>query len=74
MQNHRVIHGGFFVGTILIHKWKKVTRDSFMSYIVGGARLHLLLAIDFTNSNSQDGGSLHDLDEKGENVYINAIR
>jgi hypothetical protein len=45
-----------------------------MSYIVGGARLHLLLAIDFTNSNTLDGVSLHDLDEKGENVYINAIR
>lgn len=61
------------MGLINIHKWKKLARDSFMSYIVGGARLHLLLAIDFTNSNTLDGSSLHDLDEKGENVYINAI-
>jgi hypothetical protein len=46
-----------------------------MSYIVGGARLHLLLAIDFTNSNYiEKGASLHELDENGENVYINAIR
>lgn len=62
------------MGTVLINKWKKFTRDSFMSYIVGGARLHLLLAIDFTNSNNADGTSLHDLDENGDNVYINAIR
>lgn len=53
------------MGSIMIHKWKKVTRDSFMSYIVGGARLHLLLAIDFTNSNNHNGRNLHTLDEKG---------
>lgn len=57
-----------------MHKWKKLTRDSFMSYIVGGARLHLLLAIDFTNSNNHNGKNLHTLNEKGENLYINAIR
>jgi hypothetical protein len=62
------------VGTAIIHKWRKVIRDSFISYIVGGARLHLLLAIDFTNSNCQNGQSLHLLDENGQNVYVNAIR
>jgi hypothetical protein len=45
-----------------------------MSFIVGGARLHILLAIDFTNSNSENGRSLHDLDKNNENVYINAIQ
>jgi hypothetical protein len=69
-----VFHEGFVVGTAIIHKWRKVMRDSFISYIVGGARLHLLLAIDFTNSNSQNGQSLHMLDENGENIYVNAIR
>lgn len=51
MQNHRVYNGGFVVGNLYIYKWKKRIRDSFISYIVGGAKLHLILAVDFTNSN-----------------------
>lgn len=29
-------------------KFQKIIRDSFISYIINGAKLHLLVAIDFT--------------------------
>ena len=67
MQPHRAYHSGIVVGTVIIYKWKKTIRDSFISYIVGGARLHLILAIDFTNSNlnGSQSHSFHDLDANG---------
>ena len=58
----------------MIYRWKKIIRDSFISYIVGGAQLRLLIAIDFTNSNSQKNRSLHEIDKTGFNPYINAIK
>jgi hypothetical protein len=50
------------VGNICIEKWKKVNKDSFITYIVNGARLHLILGIDFTISNEK-GESLHNQDD-----------
>ena len=47
----RVYKNGFVVGNVGITKWVKVNCDSFLTYIVNGARLHLILGIDFTNSN-----------------------
>lgn len=35
-----------------------------MSYIVGGAQLRLLIAIDYTNSNTKRGSSLHSLNSE----------
>ena len=46
----RVEKSGFVVGTLVVQQWKKVNRHSFLSYIVNGARLHLILGIDYTNS------------------------
>lgn len=77
MQTHRVYYSGFVIGNLVIYKWKKQVRDSFISYIVGGVKLHLILAIDFTNSNKNKtdrGNSLHNLNSNGENTYTKAIR
>ena len=71
-QPQRVYKNGFVIGNIVINKWRKVSRDSFISYIVNGARLHLILGIDYTNSNEQ-GASLHNV-ENGTNAYIQAIK
>jgi hypothetical protein len=49
--SQRVYKNGFVVGNVAVLRWAKVNRDSFLTYIVNGARLHLLLGIDFTNSN-----------------------
>jgi hypothetical protein len=68
-----VYKNGFVIGNVIIHEWRKVLRDSFISYIVNGARLHLILGIDFTNSNSHGGSSLHKI-ENDSNPYIEAIR
>lgn len=51
-QTQRVYRNGFVVGVVKINKWRKVMRDSFISYIVNGATLHLILGVDFSNSNS----------------------
>ena len=64
---------GFVVGVIKINKWRKVIRDSFISYIVNGAKLHLILGIDFSNSNTENGTSLHQI-VNGSNPYIEGIR
>jgi hypothetical protein len=61
------------IGVIKINKWRKVIRDSFISYIVNGATLHLILGIDFSNSNTEDGVSLHKI-VNGTNPYIEGIR
>lgn len=54
----RVYKNGFVVGNISVLRWARVPYDSFLSYIVNGARLHLILGIDFTNSNFR-GEPLH---------------
>lgn len=54
----RVYKNGFLVGNIGVLRWDRVPYDSFLSYIVNGARLHLILGIDFTNSNFR-GEPLH---------------
>lgn len=73
-QSQRVYKNGFVVGSITIHKWRKLNHDSFISYVVNGARLHLILGIDYTNSNNDGATSLHNLDASGSNLYIRAIQ
>ena len=63
---------GFVVCLITFVKWKKINRDSFLTYIANGARLHLILGIDFTNSNFKNNNLHSDVEE--ENQYIAAIR
>lgn len=60
-------------GYVTILKWVRINRDSFLTYIVNGARLHLILGIDFTNSNFQGDSLLHHPDDS-KNPYIAAIR
>lgn len=38
------------VGSLLVIKFNKIVRDSFISYIVNGAKLHLIVAVDFTKT------------------------
>ena len=71
--SHRVYKNGFLAGYVTILKWVRVNRDSFLTYIVNGARLHLILGIDFTNSNFQGETLLHHPDDS-KNPYIAAIR
>lgn len=54
VQIQRVYLNGFYAGLITVYKWRKVIRDSFISYIVNGAHLNLIVAIDFTNSNNDN--------------------
>ena len=61
------------VGNVGILKWVKVNCDSFLTYIVNGARLHLILGIDFTNSNFKGAEPLHNRDDD-RNPYIMAIK
>jgi hypothetical protein len=67
-----VYKNGFVVGNVSILRWRKVNRDSFITYIANGARLHLILGIDFTSSNFK-GEPLHHPDDS-HNSYIAAIR
>ena len=57
----RLYKSGIVNGGVKINKWRKVVRDSFISYIVNGAHLHLILGIDYSNSNNSNGVSLHHL-------------
>jgi hypothetical protein len=50
---------------------KLYNKFSFLNYIYVGAKLQMMLAIDFTNSNKSD--TLHHMDES-RNDYIQAIR
>lgn len=61
------------MGNVAILKWVKVNCDSFLTYVVNGARLHLILGIDFTNSNFRGSQPLHN-DDDSLNPYIAAIR
>ena len=61
------------VGNIIIQSWKKINQDSFLNYIVNGARLHLILGIDFTKSTFEGSQPLHH-DDDSKNLYVLAIK
>ena len=61
------------MGNLIVQQWKKVNRHSFLSYIVNGARLHLILGIDYTNSTFKGSESLHHPDDN-KNLYVLAIK
>lgn len=67
-----VIKDSLPVGSLRILKWNKVVRDSFISYVVNGARLHLIVAIDFTKSPTAPNG-LHSM-HNNSNQYIEAMK
>ena len=46
----RIEKAGVVEGKVTVISWKKINQDSFLTYIVNGARLHLILGIDYTNS------------------------
>jgi len=46
----RIEKAGVVEGKISVLSWKKINQDSFLNYIINGARLHLILGIDYTNS------------------------
>ena len=55
-----------------------IQKTTFLDYILGGTKLHFVVAIDFTQSNGKptDPGSLHYIDGHRvvENPYTMAIR
>jgi hypothetical protein len=65
----RIEKGGEFQGKVKVNSWRKINQDSFLTYIVNGARLHLILGIDFTSSTVP----LHHQDDD-KNLYVLAIK
>jgi hypothetical protein len=60
-HNLTVVKDSLTVGSIGVLKYNKVIRDSFISYIVNGAKLHLIVAVDFTHPTNEENLDLHTL-------------